>query len=368
MPVRFFLGGYTADMGGRADGVGVVHAGAPDDVLAGGALRWAGTATAAASPSWIAWHPTLDVVYAALEAAGTVQAYRRIGEEAFAPLGAPVPAGELVCHLAVAPDGGSLIASCYGDGRVVRMTLDAAGRPSAPVAAPAPDQPAPGLRGMSALPGLPDMPGLSGAPGHAGEPPTPHAHQARFTPAGLVTIDLGLDLVRVWDVRGDALTERRRVALPAGTGPRHGVWHPSGHLYVVTEHSNEVFVLRPAPGGALILVGGVPLPGTQVGADFPAEIALTRDAQYAVIGIRGSNTLATVRVGGEGESLAPVALVESGVDWPRHHVIARDTVLVAGQRSDEIVSLTIDERTGVPGRVRHRVDAPTPTCLLPDRA
>ncbi|WP_455133676.1 hypothetical protein [Microbacterium aurum] len=94
MPVRFFLGGYTADMDGRADGVGVVHAGAPDDVLAGGALRWAGTATAAASPSWIAWHPTLDVVYAALEAAGTVQAYRRIGEEAFAPLGAPVPAGE----------------------------------------------------------------------------------------------------------------------------------------------------------------------------------------------------------------------------------------------------------------------------------
>lgn len=367
MPVRFFLGGYTADMDGRADGVGVVHAGAPDDVLAGGALRWAGTATAAASPSWIAWHPTLDVVYAALEAAGTVQAYRRIGEEAFAPLGAPVPAGELVCHLAVAPDGGSLIASCYGDGRVVRMTLDAAGLPSAPVAAPAADQPAPGLPGMSALPGLPDMPGLSGAPGHAGEPPTPHAHQARFTPAGLVTIHLGLDLVRAWEMRGDALAERHRVALPVGTGPRHSVWHPSGHLYVVTEHSNEVFVLRPAPGRGLVLVGGTQLPGTRVGADFAAEIALTRDAQYAVVGIRGSNTLATVRVGGDGDALSPVALVESGVDWPRHHVIARDTVLVAGQRSDEVVSLTIDERTGVPGRVRHRLEAPTPTCLLPDR-
>ena len=53
------------------------------------------------------------------------------------------------------------------------------------------------------------------------------------------------------------------------------------------------------------------------------------------------------------------------MDWPRHHVVVRDTLLVAGQRSDEVVSLTLDLRTGVPGRVRHRADAPSPTCLLP---
>ena len=63
-------------------------------------------------------------------------------------------------------------------------------------------------------------------------------------------------------------------------------------------------------------------------------------------------------------SLTPVALVEAGVDWPRHHVVVRDTLLVAGQRSDEVVSLTLDLRTGVPGRVRHRTPAPSPTCLL----
>ena len=66
----FFLGGYGADMGGDADGIGVLHAGAPDDALAGGELAWAGSAAAAASPSWLAWHPTLDVVYAAQEGHG----------------------------------------------------------------------------------------------------------------------------------------------------------------------------------------------------------------------------------------------------------------------------------------------------------
>ncbi|MFN8086875.1 MAG: beta-propeller fold lactonase family protein, partial [Microbacterium sp.] len=74
-----------------------------------------------------------------------------------------------------------------------------------------------------------------------------------------------------------------------------------------------------------------------------------------------------VRVRDGGRALALVALAESSVDWPRHHVIERDTVLVAGQLSNEVVSLTLDERTGVVGRVRRRIEAPSPTRLLADR-
>ncbi len=77
------------------------------------------------------------VVYAALEKRRQVQAFRRTGDATFVPLGAPVAAGDAVCHVAVSPDGRFLIASCWGDGRVVRMDLDAAGRPSSPVLAPA---------------------------------------------------------------------------------------------------------------------------------------------------------------------------------------------------------------------------------------
>ncbi|MFM9785512.1 beta-propeller fold lactonase family protein, partial [Streptomyces scabiei] len=79
------------------------------------------------------------------------------------------------------------------------------------------------------------------------------------------------------------------------------------------------------------------------------------------------DALASLRVGDGGSRLAPGAVVESGVAWPRHHVIERDTVLVAGQRSDEVASLALDERTGVVGRVRRRVEAPAPTRLLRDR-
>ena len=397
--MRFWLGGYTADMGGAATGLGVLLAGAADDALAGGPLGFAGDAAATAgSPSWLAYHPTLEVVYAALEGARAVQAFRRTGEASFVPLGAPVEAGESVCHIAVAPDAGSLVASCWSDGRVVRMTLDAAGRPAAPVIAAAAVDPygpqnahptvgtmtvpgaidlAAAARALRAAAGaeyahlVPDHDEPEAAPDGAreGEASRPsRAHQAVFLPGGLIaTTDMGLDLVRFWRVRGAGLALMQEIVLPQGSGPRHTVWHPSGHLYVVTELSHEVFVLAPDVTGAWRVVGGTHLGAGILPTDTAAELAPSRDGDFLYAGVRGSDTISVLLVRGSGETIQPLALVEAGVHWPRHHVVARDTLLVAGQLADEVVSLGIDLRTGVPGRVRHRTQAPAPTCLLPAR-
>ena len=133
--MRFWVGAYAPD-NGSAEGIGILQAGEADAPSAGGPLGMVATAVVApGSPSWIAAHPTLDVLYAALEFDGTVQAYRRVSETRLVPLGPPVEAGSAVCHVAVSPDASFLVASCWGDGRVVRIDLDAAGRPSRPVVA-----------------------------------------------------------------------------------------------------------------------------------------------------------------------------------------------------------------------------------------
>ena len=198
------------------------------------------------------------------------------------------------------------------------------------------------------------------------------AHQSRFLPGGLVaTTDMGLDLVRLWHAQGDGLRPAQTVVLPRGSGPRHMVWHPSGHLYVVTELSHEVFAIAPdtttSAGPVWRIVAASPLGMGVLPGDTAAELAMSRDGEHLYAGVRGSDTIAVLRVRGAGAALESIALVEAGVDWPRHHVVLRDTLLVAGQLSDEVASLTLDERTGVPGRVRHRAAVPSPTCLLPLR-
>ncbi len=397
--MRLLLGGYTADMDGRATGIGVLHAGGPDEALAGGQLKLrADAARTDGSPSWVTRHPSLDVVYAALEGDQSVQAFRRTGEESFVRLGAPVHAGDAVCHVAVAPGGSSLIASCWGDGRVVRMSLDSAGVPSKPVIAPPTRDPYalgdvdPSPEVVDIDPGFIDVAAAARAlraatgseyahlvpeydkeeeeivvvAGEVSDGTRPsRAHQALFLPGSLVaTTDMGLDQVRIWRIADGQLKEHQRVTLPRGSGPRHMVWHPSGHLYVVTELSREVFILAARGSGSWRIVAATTL-GPTLDLDTAAELCMSRDAEFVYAGIRGSNTISTLRVRGGGAELAPIALVDSGVDWPRHHVVLRDTLLVAGQRSNEIASLSIDARFGVPGRVRHRVEAPSPTCLVP---
>jgi 6-phosphogluconolactonase len=386
--VRLLLGGYTADMEGSATGIGMLLAGAAEDGSAGGSLTFTGDAAAAASPSWLAPHPALDVVYAALERRGAVQAFRRTGEASFAPLGRAVPAGEAACHVAVAPDGRSLLAACWGDGRVVRMSLDDAGVPSDPVVLAAASDPldettqpgggdidlAAAARALREAAGpefthlVPDHDGPSDTVTVAAASDRPsRAHQSLFLPTGVVaTTDLGLDLVRFWRPTASGLRPGQQVMLPAGSGPRHMVWHPSGHLYVVTELSREVFALAAGADGHWRIAGGVSLgAGATFAGDTAAELAASRDGGFLYAGVRGSDTIATIKVRGAGETLEPVALVEAGVGWPRHHAIVRDTLLVAGERSNEVASLSLDLRTGVPGRVRHRTAAPSPTCLLP---
>ncbi|PYD00859.1 3-carboxymuconate cyclase [Microbacterium esteraromaticum] len=366
---RFWVGGYGADMDGDAEGIGLLS------VDGGGGpstLRHVGVAAAVASPSWLAAHPTLDVVYAALEGAGTVQAFARAGEAALRPLGEPLPAGDGVCHLAVSPGGRMLIASCYGDGRVVRFGIadDGALVPAGVDKAAALRAALFGDKGAGEQPDADPQRARDPHPLPVGdEPRQSHAHAAVFLPDGrIATTDLGVDLVRIWRAAGQALALDHEVVLPRGTGPRHMVLHPSGHLHVVTEFSCEVFTLASARDGSWGLVAATPAsPIAQVGVDFPAELAVSRDGDTLYTALRGSNTLAALRVRGGGEVLEPLALADSGVDWPRHHLVYDGTLLVAGQRSGAVSVVDLDERTGAPRDVRHVTEAPTPTVILPAR-
>lgn len=364
---RFWLGGYGPAMEGTAAGIGLLAG----DEGAETALGYRGAVTDTPSPSWLAQHPTLDVVYAALEGDAAVQAFARTGESALTPLGEPVEAGRYVCHLAVSPRGGYLVASCYGDGRVVRIGIDEAGRLVPDAAHKAAELRSALLGEPLADTGAPAGTAVAATDPYASSDPAreSHAHAAAFLPDGrIATTDLGFDLVRIWRPRAEGLVLDHEIALPMGTGPRHMVVHPSGHLHVVTEYSCEVFTLAPGPDGTWAVVSSaLSSPIAEVGVDFPAELVRTRDGQFLYTALRGSNTIAALRVRGAGESLEPTALADSGVDWPRHHLVHEGKLLVAGQRSDTISLLDLDERTGAPLGIRHRAATPTPTHFLPVR-
>ncbi|WP_308466386.1 lactonase family protein [Rathayibacter soli] len=364
-------GSYTADSNGHGTGIGLLR------TTGDGTLRAVRTAAPAESPSFLVQHPFLPVVYAAQEAAQTVQTFTIVdaadvdatgvdatGVDAagvnpagyLEPLGAAWPAGAAVCHVTVDPDGRYAIATCWGDGTVHFYELDPAGAIVADhVAAPAIDP-------YADLPG-----GVITVPEAA--PRISRAHASLVLPDGRVlTTDLGFDLARVWRVEpGVGLVADHEVTLPAGSGPRHPVLHPGGAVSIVTEYSIDVVTVALGPDGryaitdvAPVFAGG-PHPG-----DAAAHISLDARGQHVLVTVRGSNRVAMLAVRDDGARLEAVADVDCGGNWPRHHLQRGSFLYVANQLSDTIATFRLDA-SGLPSELLQTLQTGSPTCLIERR-
>ena len=206
-----------------------------------------------------------------------------------------------------------------------------------------------------------------------GERPS-RAHAALMLADGRVmTTDLGHDLLRIWNVRSGpvpGLALDHEVVLPQGSGPRHLVQHPSGHVFVVTEYSIEVAVAGMSPDSGDFRLGFIG-PATAGGAlpdDSAAEIALAADGRHAYVGVRGSNRVSVLEVEDGGAALRPVADVPSGGNWPRHHLVRDGWLHVAHERSSDVVTFPLDPESGLPGSPAGRLGVASPTALVPARA
>lgn len=338
-----WTGSYTADGGGHGAGIGAVSA-SPD-----GRLTRLGTAVEALSPSFVTAHPELPVVYAVCEHAQEVQAYNRSGEWGLEPLGSPWQAGKAVCHVAVDPRGRFLVAACWGDGQVLLYELSRDGR----------------IVSRFAVEPAEDPHGLIGER-------QSRAHASLVLKDGRVmTTDLGHDLLRVWNyIPGEGLIVDHVVALPKGSGPRHLVEHASGSVFVVTEYSIEVAVVRQNSGSGIYSLTDLG-PATVTGAspgDSAAEIALAPDGARAYVGIRGSNRISVLTIEADGSALHPISDSSSHGDWPRHHLVRASWLHVAHERSGDVITFPLDSVTGLLGEPIDRLEIGSPTALVLNKA
>ncbi|MGP4025656.1 lactonase family protein [Actinomadura sp. 3N407] len=333
----FWVGTYTGRAGGGAGVYRMLR-------RADGALEAPRLAAEAVSPSYLAVHPGARALYAVREEdEGAVLAYevtggrlREIGRRA---------AGVLPCHLSVTPGGGHLVVADYGSGTVRAVPL-------------APD---------GAFAGDPDVAAGHGRGPRAGRQDGPHAHASAHAPDGtILTADLGADLIRSFRIDRGALRLAGETPLPAGSGPRHLIVHPGGHVHVVTELAATVLVLRPLGGYAGLEVVAES-PATADPAGGPAQCAAIRlgaGGRYVYTSTRGADVVTAHRVLDGGAALEPVADVPSGGNWPRDLHVDGEWMHVANERSDTIATFRIGA-DGVPVPAGTPLRVPSPVCVIP---
>ncbi|WP_170223426.1 lactonase family protein [Nonomuraea turkmeniaca] len=278
--------------------------------------------TRVASPSFLAAHPTLPVVYAVGELErGWLTAFD--ARDGLQPLDERPSEGSLPCHVAVDPTGSLLAVANYGDGTAIICRLDSRG----------------------AFDGDPIVLRHKGSGPNAERQEGPHAHEAVFHDGLLHISDLGTDEIRRYRYDG---TPVEPIVLYPGTGPRHFAFAGS-RLYVAGELD-----------GTVTLIDGewrTVAPATRhEGESHPSHLQLEGDLVY--VGNRGPNTVSVLRRA----DLSLVAEVPSGGDWPRHFTIDGDRMYVANQRSNTVTVFTL--RDGVPEPTGEAYDVESPACVL----
>jgi 6-phosphogluconolactonase (cycloisomerase 2 family) len=265
--------------------------------------------------------------------------WRRAAPDAAEIVGA-LEVGEAPCHVTVDPARGMGVVSAYGDGSLTTFARRSDGSIHRAVRHVPPLEPE--------------------------ERPRSHVHCALFIGPYVVSTDVGLDRINVWRVEPDGvLTWMSHTMLPAGSGPRHLRRHPSGEMYVVCEGSGAIATLDLREGVSRVTSYVAPpasgsYAARTAGPADAAELAFSDDGRLAFVGMRADDALASYVLDDAG-SPAPTGRVRAG-RWPRHHVVSGDLLLVAYERSDEVVSFRIDPTSGALQPLGRAAIA-SPSCL-----
>jgi 6-phosphogluconolactonase len=316
---RLLIGAYSA---GKGSGSGVA-------VIDGDQVT---TLIPAESPSWIAWHPSLPVLYAVAEIGdGRVHAWRLTDDEPPRQLGSGQTGGAEPAHLTVDPSGRFLLTANYSGGSVSVHQLGEDGQIGIRTDLVQHD-----LHG--------DHPRQAGA----------HPHMVRAVDGGLLVIDLGGDAIYRYQLSDGGRLELADVTrTPAGSGPRH-VLAVGDRYYITAELSGEVL----AYDQNWNFVGAVPASAAE-GPNQPSE--LVSNGRFLYVANRGPDTLSVFAL--DGELPRYVTEVPAG-HWPRHIYLDGDLLHVANERSHEVMTMTIDPATGIPGRLA-TIPVASPTVVLP---
>ena len=320
-----------------------------------GALRREAVYPALANPSFLALHPGGQTLYAVNEdqEAGQVSSFAidsSSGGLTF--LNRQPTHGSAPCHLAVEPEGNTLVVANYYSGNVAVYPLNADGSIGRPVQ---------------------DIQHHGSGPNRERQEAA-HAHSATVSPDGgrVCVADLGIDKVMIYCIVNGRLEANAPDHLPlhAGAGPRHFDFHPNGRFgYVINELDLTVTACAYDGGsGALTpfqTLSTLPEDVEDRSGFSCADIHVSPDGRFVYGSNRGHDTIAVFAVDDVSGQLTPAGHASTRGRTPRNFTLdpTGAWLLAANQDSDDIGVFRRDTDSGQLTPHGEMVWAPMPVCL-----
>lgn len=358
------LGG-CASVGSGCDAKGLVYVGTDTTQLralrfdsCAGRLSMIGPVADVAKPRWTLTHPTLPIVYAAIDGSGkdgSVIAYTVDRESgALTRINEVSTGGGGTTHLLLDAASNTLLASNFGGGSASSIAINDDGSLGARVSTLKATGSGPHRRQAS-----------------------PHAHAASVDPSGKYALvaDMGADRVFVYGfdrttrvLSTEGAADLRTFVSTPGSGPRRAMFGPTGRfVYVLNELTAELVTLRwDAQRARLSQVQMLQTTSPEFkGAKSGSELVMSRDGRFLYVGNRGESTLVVYRIDADTGELSLVQRTRSGGEGPWHFEIhpSGRWLLVANYRSNSVDLFSIDPASGMLTDTSESIDTPAPVSV-----
>ncbi len=349
--VPFYIGTYFKN------GVGGIYRSALS--LADGSMAEPKLVASVENASFLAIHPTLDVLYAVSELrrgsereGASVLAFKILPGGDLESIGRVSSAGDGPCYVSTNGAGTVAMAANYGSGSIAMIMLDENGS----------------LRGE---PFGVQHQGKSVDPSRQAGP---HAHCILPDPSDTwaCAVDLGLDQILVYRIdaaEGKLLAgQAPPLALPPGSGPRHLAFHPNGkRAVVILEMSSKIASLNwNALSGKFDIIEIVStLPAGYDESNSTAEVLFHPSGKFVYGSNRGHDSIAVFAMDNDSGKLKLIDHTSTGGKTPRNFRLDPEGkfLLAENQNSDSIHSFKIDQETGKLTPTGNSISVVSPGCI-----
>jgi 6-phosphogluconolactonase len=296
--------------------------------------------------SWAVQSPRTGLVYMVEEAkVGRIGVHRSNGR-GWQRMARALTGGAQPCYLALDQAERKLAVANYGSGSIAVFDLGDDGLPAAPA----------------------EVRQHTGSGPVRDRQASAHAHCAVFAPdRALYHVDLGSDEILRYSLRPDGTLDQPTVefAAPAGSGPRHMLFHPRRSLAVlVSELASTLTIFDLTERGLRERQRLSTLPPRFGGHNLAGHLEMNRTGNRIYVSNRGHDSLAVFSWDDNGDCALVQHIGSEGAS-PRHFRLLNEerSLAVANEESDNVVLLhvRVDGSLASAGR---QVEIPGPTCVF----
>jgi len=319
-----------------------------------GALRSLDAVDGGSSPSFLAGHPTADLVYLVNETEDSMAVACSIDREtgSLSVENCQPTGGAGACYCRVDATGSYLLVAHYHGGFVSILPIRSDGRLGEPS----------------------DIVEHEGSSVDPDRQDQAHPHSIVPGPDNRFAYvpDLGADRVVIYrlDLEAGALrpADPPYVSLHDGAGPRHLAFHPDGNAYLINELDGTLTAFaQDAETGALESIGTVgTLPNEFEGENLCADVHVHPSGRFVYGSNRGHDSIVVGEVDPANGAVTGLGHESVRGEWPRTFTIdpTGTHLFSANMHSDEIVSFAVDIETGLLSSTGQVAEVASPKCVI----